>query len=98
MPVCLLSLFLVWTVLVDPPAVQKDREEAVRGGIKVDFLGFMLVAVGLGCLQVVLDKGTEDDWFASDFILVFGLVSAICARGARRLGAEPGGPDRRPLR
>jgi DHA2 family multidrug resistance protein len=76
-PVCLASLFLVWTVLVDPPAVQKEREEALKGGLKVDFLGFGLVAVGLGCLQVVLDKGTEDDWFASDFILVFAIVSAI---------------------
>jgi DHA2 family multidrug resistance protein len=77
-PVCLVSLFLSWTILVDPPAVQKDREDAVKGGIKVDILGFALVAVGLGCLQVVLDKGTEDDWFSSDFILVFALVSAIC--------------------
>jgi DHA2 family multidrug resistance protein len=76
-PVCLLSLFLVWTVLVDPPAVLKEREEAVKGGIKVDFLGFGLVAVGLGCLQVVLDKGTEDDWFASDFVLAFALISAL---------------------
>jgi DHA2 family multidrug resistance protein len=76
-PVCLLSLFLSGMVLVDPPAVKKDREDALKGGLKVDFLGFILVAVGLGCLQVVLDKGTEDDWFASDFILVFGLISAI---------------------
>jgi DHA2 family multidrug resistance protein len=76
-PVCVLSLFLVKMVLVDPPAVQKDREDALKGGIKVDFLGFILVAVGLGCLQVVLDKGTEDDWFGSDFILSFAIISGI---------------------
>jgi DHA2 family multidrug resistance protein len=76
-PVCLLSLTLVWFILVDPPAVVKDRDDALKGGIKVDFLGFILVAVGLGCLQVVLDKGTEDDWFSSDFILIFALVSAL---------------------
>jgi DHA2 family multidrug resistance protein len=76
-PVCLLSLFLVKTILVDPPAIVKEREDALRGGIKIDFLGFILVAVGLACLQVVLDKGTEDDWFASDFILGFAVVSAI---------------------
>ena len=45
--------------------------------MKIDFLGFILVAVGLACLQVVLDKGIEDDWFASDFILTFGVISAI---------------------
>jgi len=76
-PVCLLSLFLSWRILVDPPAVENDRKEALRGGIKVDFLGFILVAAGLGCLQVVLDKGQEDDWFSSNFILIFALVSGI---------------------
>jgi MFS transporter, DHA2 family, multidrug resistance protein len=76
-PVCLLSLFLAGIFLVDPPAVKKDREEALKGGIKVDFLGFILVAVGLGCLQVVLDKGTEDDWFGSDFIVVFAIISGL---------------------
>ena len=77
-PVCLLSLFLAGMVLVDPPAVKKDREDALKGGLKIDYLGFLLVAVGLACLQVVLDKGTEDDWFASDFILIFSVISAVC--------------------
>jgi DHA2 family multidrug resistance protein len=76
-PVCLLSLFLSGMVLVDPPAVVNERNLALKGGIKFDFLGFILVAVGLACLQVVLDKGTEDDWFSSDFILVFAVISAI---------------------
>ena len=76
-PVCLLSLFLSWRILVDPPAVKKDREKALHGGLKVDYLGVILVAVGLGCLQVVLDKGQEDDWFASRFILVFGIIAAL---------------------
>ncbi len=76
-PICLFSLFLSHRMLVDPPAVQKDREDALRGGIKVDYLGFILVALGLGCLQVVLDKGQEDDWFASNTILVFAIVSVV---------------------
>lgn len=76
-PVCLLSLFLSGMILNDPPAVQEDRKKMLQGGLKVDYLGFILVAAGLGCLQVVLDKGTEDDWFASNFILGFALISAI---------------------
>ena len=76
-PICVLSLFLSGWILVDPPAVQREREQLRRGGLKVDYLGCLLVAVGLGCLQVVLDKGTEDDWFASNFILAFALVSGI---------------------
>jgi MFS transporter, DHA2 family, multidrug resistance protein len=76
-PVCLLSLFLSHLILSDPPAVRKDRDDALKDGLKVDFLGFILVAIGLACLQVVLDKGTEDDWFASDFILTFAIISAV---------------------
>jgi DHA2 family multidrug resistance protein len=76
-PVCLLSLFLASTVLVDPPAVERERKQALSRGLRVDFLGFGLVALGLGALQLVLDKGQEDDWFASQFILVAALVSAL---------------------
>ncbi len=76
-PVCLLSLFLAGMILTDPPVVKQETEDATKNGIKVDFLGFGLVALGLGCLQIVLDKGTEDDWFSSDFILVFAIISAF---------------------
>jgi DHA2 family multidrug resistance protein len=76
-PVCALSLFLSGMVLVDPPVVRRERENTVHGGVRIDYLGFALVAVGLGSLQVVLDKGTEEDWFASDFILAFAIVAAI---------------------
>jgi DHA2 family multidrug resistance protein len=76
-PVCLLSLSLAGMFLVDPPAVTAERDEALKGGLRFDYLGFILVAVGLACLQVVLDKGTEDDWFASDFVLIFAVISAI---------------------
>ena len=41
-----------------------------------DFVGFALVATFLGSLEVMLDRGLEDDWFASPFIVV---VAAICA-------------------
>ncbi|HEX3728211.1 MAG TPA: DHA2 family efflux MFS transporter permease subunit [Opitutaceae bacterium] len=76
-PVCLLSLFLSWRILVDPPAVEQDRKRAAGRWRQCDWLGAALVALGLGCLQVVLDKGTEDDWFGSDFIVVFALISVI---------------------
>lgn len=76
-PVCVLSLALTGWILVDPPAVRREQEEAVHGGVKIDYLGALLVATSLGCLQVVLDKGEEEDWFASNFILVFAIVSAL---------------------
>jgi MFS transporter, DHA2 family, multidrug resistance protein len=48
----------------------------------VDYLGFGLVAIGLGSLQVVLDKGQEDDWLASNFIIVFSILAAVGIIGA----------------
>jgi DHA2 family multidrug resistance protein len=76
-PVGLLSLFLSHLVVVDPPELEARRRKMWRAGLKVDYIGFALVALGLGCLQVVLDKGQEDDWFGSRFITVFIIISAV---------------------
>jgi len=43
----------------------------------MDYLGFILVAFGLGSLQIVLDRGQQDDWFSSNAILAFTIVSAL---------------------
>src|SRR5437667_3607192 len=76
-PVCAISLLLSWFMLHDPPAVRADRDEALRHGVRMDYLGFILVALGLGVLQIVLDRGQQDDWFASDSILCFAIVSGL---------------------
>ncbi|PTY06333.1 EmrB/QacA family drug resistance transporter [Opitutaceae bacterium EW11] len=76
-PVCLLSLSLAGSLLVDPPAVQEERRSARAAKSRLDFLGILFVSLGLGCMQVVLDKGQEDDWFASDLIVVFSIISAL---------------------
>src|SRR5204862_5748497 len=47
-----------------------------RGGLRVDIVGFLLVALALGSLEVVLDEGQRNDWFQSNFILVFTFLSA----------------------
>jgi len=76
-PVCVASLILTATILQEPPAVKEDQAKARKGGIKIDYPGIALVALGLGCLQVVLDKGQLDDWWGSDFITVFILISGL---------------------
>lgn len=76
-PCGLLSLSLSYFVLSEPPAEKENRQRLLRRGLRVDYVGFGLVALGLGCLQVVLDKGQEDDWFGSHFILTFSIVSAV---------------------
>ena len=77
-PVGLFSLFLSSQFVHDPPEFAQEVREARRSGwLKVDYIGIVLVALGLGCLEVVLDKGQEDDWFGSPFIVFFFTVSMM---------------------
>jgi MFS transporter, DHA2 family, multidrug resistance protein len=76
-PVGLLSLSLTYALLATPPAEERRREAILRRGLRIDYIGFGLVALGLGCLQVVLDKGQREDWFASTFIISFTVIAAV---------------------
>jgi len=71
-PVGILSLFLTSTVVEDPPWLKKFK----GAGIKIDYIGLSLIVLGIGCLQVVLDKGQQDDWFGSGFIVIFAAIAA----------------------
>lgn len=72
-PVGLLSMFLTQRMVTDPPHVVAAVK---RGSGPVDFTGLGLIAVGLGALELVLDKGQEEDWFHSNFIVGCSLVAA----------------------
>ena len=74
-PVGVLSVFLTSRLIHDPPYLVK-RVKEMAGKIHIDYTGIGLLAVGLGFLQVVLDKGQEEDWLASHFIVVCSLLSA----------------------
>jgi DHA2 family multidrug resistance protein len=77
-PVGLLSLFLTSQLVTDPPAFTEERRRLKASGkSKVDYVGILLFAVGFGCLEVVLDKGQEDDWFGSSFITSFTVIALI---------------------
>jgi DHA2 family multidrug resistance protein len=76
-PVGALSLFLVKAFVEEPPALQRDRRALLAGGLKVDVVGFILVALFFGCLEVTLDRGQEDDWFASSTIVATSLVTVL---------------------
>jgi len=71
-PVGLVSLALT-SRLVSDPEYLRERKNA---GVRLDYVGLGLLAVGLGALQVVLDKGQRDDWFGSRFILALSILSA----------------------
>ena len=76
-PIGTVSLPLVHWLVVEPPLLQQERRERLSRGLKVDWVGFVLIAMALGCLEVVLDRGEIDDWFQSNFILTFAIVSAL---------------------
>lgn len=76
-PVGVILAILVTALLEDPPAYTASRMERRRQGATVDYIGFLLLAVGLGFLQIVLDKGEQDDWFASSFIFWLSILSVL---------------------
>src|SRR5579883_267109 len=78
-PVGLLSLYLTNRVVEDPPYMDTERRRTRSNPI--DYWGLGLITVGIGCLQFVLDKGQEDDWFASRriTIMMMGAIVALTA-------------------
>jgi MFS transporter, DHA2 family, multidrug resistance protein len=77
-PVGFVSVIMISLLITDPPhMVRKTFQE----GLRIDFLGLGLLSVGLGFLQVVLDKGERDDWFGSTFITWASVVSLAALAG-----------------
>ena len=72
-PVGILSLYLTNRVVEDPPYVKEIRKRR----IKIDYWGLGLLVVAIGALQIMLDKGQEDDWFGSSFIVTCFLVAVV---------------------
>ena len=72
LPVGLLSLFLTQRMVEDPPYLKAEQTRTGR----VDFMGLGLISVGVGCLEFVLDKGQEKDWFGDPNIRAFTIIAA----------------------
>jgi DHA2 family multidrug resistance protein len=72
-PVGLLSLFLSNRMVTDPPHVVAAKKTAGS----IDYIGLSLIAIGLGALELVLDKGQEEDWLNSHFIIVCAVIAAV---------------------
>ncbi|MGB7434496.1 MAG: DHA2 family efflux MFS transporter permease subunit [Candidatus Acidiferrum sp.] len=77
LPVGILTWLLVRRFVEDPPYLARLR----RGGVRLDYVGIGLLTLGIGALQVLLDKGQEDDWFGSHFITTLVVVAAVCLTG-----------------
>ena len=75
-PIGLLALALLAVMLRDSDAAVAERKRFVRQGTDFDLVGFALAATFLGALELALDRGLEDDWFGSNFIIA---TVALCA-------------------
>ena len=64
-PVGLVAIALIAVILRESPAATAERLRLRQQAGGFDFVGFMLVATFLGALEIMLDRGLEDDWFAS---------------------------------
>ena len=74
-PVGMLSLVMTKMLVFDPPYLVR---RGFRDGLKIDYMGFGLLALGLGSLEVMLDEGQKEDWFSSHLIVGFGIVAVVC--------------------
>src|SRR5246127_2484844 len=75
-PVGLIAMALISLVLTESPIARAEARRQQQG-VRFDTVGFMLVATFLGALEVVLDRGLEDDWFGSSFIVTFAVISGL---------------------
>jgi len=71
-PVGIVSILLTTRLIQDPPYLKRRKLSET----KIDYIGLGLVALGLGALQVVLDKGQREDWLESHFIVILSIVAA----------------------
>ena len=72
LPIGLLALWMNWTFIQDPPYIKRlARDE------RIDYTGLVLLTLGIGCLQIVLDRGQQEDWFASTSICIMAAISAF---------------------
>jgi MFS transporter, DHA2 family, multidrug resistance protein len=70
LPVGILAGIITWTLL--------HKRETKTFKAPIDIVGLVLLVVGVGCLQFMLDNGNDHDWFNSTLILVLGIIALVC--------------------
>jgi MFS transporter, DHA2 family, multidrug resistance protein len=76
-PVGMFLTALAMRVLTETPEQIAQRKARLKDGIRLDYVGFALLVIGMGALQIVLDKGQEDDWFGSSFITALAILATV---------------------
>jgi DHA2 family multidrug resistance protein len=73
LPVGIAALLLIARLLEDPPWIKR----VARAGMTIDYVGVALLVIGVGALQILLDKGQEEDWFGSPFIVALAITAVV---------------------
>ncbi len=73
LPIGVLALLMCQAFIEDPPYLYAARQEAAG---RIDYIGFGFMVLWLATLQIVLDKGQQDDWFAAQWVRWFTVISA----------------------
>ncbi len=73
-PVGILSIILTYLLVSDPPHMKRAN---FKEGFRIDYIGLGLITLGLASMQIILDKGQREDWFASGFIRTFFVLMLI---------------------
>src|SRR5882724_5703922 len=73
-PVGIISLLLTSVLVSDPPYM---KAMTAKRGFRIDYIGIGLISLGLGSMQIILDKGEREDWLSSNFIVVFVVLRVI---------------------
>src|SRR5271165_6128008 len=73
-PVGIISLLLTSVLVSDPPHMKRA---SLKSGFRIDYIGIGLISLGLGSMQIVLDKGEREDWFSSNFIVAFFVLMIV---------------------
>lgn len=77
LPVGLILLPLVHALVRDPDYMVQARKARKGKKNPIDYIGFSLLVVGLGALQIMLDRGQQDDWWNSSFIMIATLLAVV---------------------
>jgi DHA2 family multidrug resistance protein len=75
-PVGILTMILISLLLRESPTAE-GRQRLKQRSLRFDFIGFVLVASFLGALEILLDRGLEDDWFGSSTIIAFAIICGL---------------------
>jgi DHA2 family multidrug resistance protein len=77
-PVGICSLLFTSLLIFDPPYLKR---KTLKEGLKIDYIGLGLLAIGLGALEITLDEGQRNDWFSSQGILLSTAIAAVALVG-----------------